>query len=58
MKELFNGKKSIIGAIIAGAGAVLAYLGYIEQAKLVASLGGTLFGIGIAHKMQKGNDSK
>jgi small-conductance mechanosensitive channel len=58
MDKIFNGRKSIYGAMIAGAGAVLAYLGYPEQAKLVASMGATLFGIGIAHKMQKGIDNK
>lgn len=56
MKNLIDGKKTYIGAIIAGVGAVLLYLGYPNEAKLVAGMGGTLFGVGIAHKMQKGND--
>jgi hypothetical protein len=55
-KSLFNGKKSITGAIIAGAGAVATYLGYPDAGEMVMYLGGSLFGIGIAHKMQKGND--
>ncbi len=58
MANFLSGKKSYIGAIVAGASAVLVYLGYPEQAKLVASAGLTLFGVGIAAKMQKGIDNK
>jgi small-conductance mechanosensitive channel len=58
MKKFFGGGKSVGGAIIAGAGAIAAYLGYPDVGALVASLGATLFGVGIAHKLQKGNDNK
>lgn len=56
MKKIFDGKKSIGGAIVAGVGAITAYLGYPDVGEMVMYLGGSLFGIGIAHKLQKGND--
>ena len=56
MKKFFGGGKSVGGAIVAGAGAIACYLGYPDVGKMIIGLGGSLFGIGIAHKLQKGND--
>jgi hypothetical protein len=44
--------------IVVGAGAILAYLGYPDVAKLVMVMGGGLGTVGVAHKVQKLVDKK
>lgn len=54
MKKFFDGKKSIVGAIIVGTSAICAYLGVDPSiVELIKGLGASLFGVGIAHKVQK-----
>ena len=54
MKKFFGSGKSVAGCIVAAAGAVAGYLG-LDPALvvLIEGLGASLFGIGIAHKVQK-----
>jgi hypothetical protein len=57
MKKFFGGGKSVGGMVICALGAIAGYLGLDPAAVLlIESLGGSLFGIGIAHKLQKAND--
>jgi hypothetical protein len=53
MKDLFGGGKTFVGMIIVAGGAILAYLGYADVAKMVVTLGGSLGVVGVAHKVQK-----
>ena len=53
MKDFFGGGKSIAGMVIVAAGAIANYLGYPDIGKLIAGLGASLFGIGLAHKVEK-----
>jgi hypothetical protein len=57
MKKFLGDGKSVGGMIICAAGAIAGYLGLDPSTVLlIESLGGSLFGIGIAHKLQKAND--
>ena len=58
MKSLFGSGKTFVGMLTVGAGAVLAYLGYPDVAKLVMVIGGGLGTVGVAHKVQKLVDKK
>ncbi len=59
MKSLFGGGKSFAGMVICAAGAVARYFG-LDPATvlLIESLGGTLFGVGVAHKIEKLKDKE
>jgi hypothetical protein len=54
MKKFFGSGKSVSGMIICAAGAIAGYIGLDPSTVvLIESLGVTLFGVGIAHKVQK-----
>jgi hypothetical protein len=54
MKKFFGSGKSVAGAIIVGAGAICHYLGVDPSiVALIEGLGASLFGVGVAHKIQK-----
>jgi hypothetical protein len=54
MKKFFGTGKSVGGMVICALGAIAGYFG-LDPASvlLIESLGGTLFGVGIAHKIQR-----
>lgn len=53
MGNLFNGKKTYIGAALIAAAAVLNYLGYSELGDVLIQLGVALGLFGMAHKIAK-----
>lgn len=54
MSKFFGNGKSVAGGVIAAIGVFLGFMGVDPGiVKLVEGLGVSLFGIGIAHKIQK-----
>jgi len=52
-KTMMHGWKTWAGAGLIAAAAVLNYFGYVEIAKLVLVVGGSLGLIGLGHKIEK-----
>lgn len=48
-----DGYKSYLGALLYGLGSALVALGYVDVGNWLVMGGTTLFGVGIAHKVEK-----